>query len=68
MCLWSSAWTLLGISCNDYVAIELIYVQFGDFISVCNLQYQFIPVHAAKAYGGSGNRAPFILSLAVVGE
>jgi len=45
-----------------------MYVQFGDFISICNLQCQFIPLHAAKAYGGSGGRASFILRLGGVVE
>jgi hypothetical protein len=30
------------------MGIKLIYVQFGDFISVFNLQCQFIPVHVTK--------------------
>lgn len=59
---------LLGLTRNGYVAIKLIYVQFGDFISVCNLRCQFIPVHATKAYGGSGGRASLVLSLCVGGE
>jgi hypothetical protein len=49
VCLWSSAWINLGLSCNGYVDIALIYVQFGDFISVCVLQCQFIPLHTTNA-------------------
>jgi hypothetical protein len=48
LCLWSSAWISLGLSCNGYVDITLMYVQFGEFIYVCNLQCQFIPLHATK--------------------
>jgi len=68
VCLCSSAWILLCLSCNSYVTLDLIDVKFGDFISVRNLQSQFIPVHSMEAYRGSGGRAPFILSLCVVGE
>ena len=66
--LWSSAWILLGLSCNGYVAIELIDVQLGDLISVRSPQCQFIPVHTTKAYGGSGGRAPVVLSLGFGGR
>ena len=65
VCLWSSAWILLGLSCSDYLTIKLIDVQLGDLISVFNLHCQFIPVHATKAYGGSGVRAPLVRSLGV---
>lgn len=66
--LWSSAWILLGLSCNGYMVIKLMYVQFGDCISVCNLQCQFIRVQATKAYGSSGDIAAFVLSLGVGDE